>query len=119
MRILLRIIINAIAIWLTTIILGNRIYLSGETWGLFVVAVIFGLVNAFIRPIVEFFSLPITFLTLGLFGLVINAGMLLLTARMTEYLTFSSHNIGAFGWAIVASIIISTISGVVGWLLSD
>jgi putative membrane protein len=119
MRILLRIIINAIAIWLTSIILSSQMELSGGVWGLFIVALIFGLVNAFIRPIVEFFSLPITFLTLGLFGLVINAGMLLLTAGMTEYLDFTGRAIGEFGWAIIAGIIITLISGLVSWLLPD
>ena len=119
MKLILRIIINAVAVWVAAMLLSSNMHLSGGWWGLLVVSVIFGLVNAFIRPIVAFFSLPITFITLGLFGLVINAGMLLFTAWMTDYLTFTGSGLGEFWWAIIASIIISLVSTLAGWLLPD
>lgn len=81
---------------------------------------VFGLVNAFIRPIVKFFSLPITCLTLGLFTLVINAAMLLLT----DFLTGSLFNIaGGFFEKLltgtIGAIIISIVSGVLNWFFKD
>ena len=72
MRLILRIILNAIALWITDLILPAKL-------SFLILAVIFGLVNALIRPIVKLFSLPITIVTLGLFTLVINAAMLALT----------------------------------------
>lgn len=76
---------------------------------LLVIAFIFGLINALIKPIVSLFSLPITILTLGLFALIINAGMLMLTDYFSADLTVD-------GWiaAILGSIVISIISSVVG-----
>ncbi len=53
---------------------------SGSIGQLLVLAIVFGVVNGLIRPIVKLLTLPVTVMTLGLFGIVINAGMLLLTA---------------------------------------
>jgi putative membrane protein len=119
MKIILRIIINAIALAVTVYILPG-FDISGGIGGYLVVAVVFGLVNAFIRPIVKLFSLPITCLTLGLFTLVINALMLLLT----DLLTGSLFDIaGGFGQrlltAIIGAIVISIVSGILNWFLKD
>jgi len=78
MKLILRIVINAVALWVTTLILA-AIGITGGVGNLLIVAIIFGLVNAFIRPVVKLLSLPLTLITLGLFTLVINALMLLLT----------------------------------------
>ncbi len=119
MRIILRIIINAVALFVTAYILPG-IDITGGIWGLLLVAVIFGLVNAFIRPIVKLFSLPITCLTLGLFSLVINAGMLLLTALLAgSFLTFTGNLLQNLFTAFIAAIIISIISAVLGWFVPD
>lgn len=80
------------------------------------VGLIFGLVNALVRPIVSFLSLPITCLTLGLFAVVINAGMLMLTSWITDYMPFGLH-VNDFFWdAILASLIISLVSALIGWV---
>ena len=63
MRILLRILINAIAIGVLIFLLPEQFTTSGGVFGVLVVAVVFGLVNAFIRPIIKLISLPITCLT--------------------------------------------------------
>jgi putative membrane protein len=82
---------------------------------IFVVAVIFGLVNAVIKPIVQFISIPLYILTLGLFHIVINALMLWITSWITEHTTHWGLFIDDFWWtAIWAAIVLS----VVGWLLS-
>lgn len=79
------------------------------------VGLIFGLVNALVRPIVKVLALPITCLTLGLFAVVINAAMLMLTSWITSHLSFGLH-VDSFFWdAIIASLIISLVSAVIGF----
>ncbi len=120
MRIILRIIFNAIALALTAYLLQPRMQLSDNIIGILLVAVIFGLVNALLRPIVKFLSLPITCLTLGLFTLVINMGMLLLTALLAGgLLSFTGGFLENLLVAFVAAILISLISGLLNWLLPD
>jgi putative membrane protein len=109
-----------VALAATAYLMGSRIEMSGGFVGLLVVALIFGIVNAFIRPIVKLFSLPITCLTLGLFTLVINAGMLLLTAFLAgSLLNISGGALDKIVTAFLAAIVISLISGVLSWFLVD
>ena len=80
-----------------------------------VVAVIFGLVNAFIKPIVQVLSIPLYILTLGLFHVVVNALMLWITSWITDHTTHWGLHIDKFWWtAIWAAILLS----LVGWVLS-
>jgi len=120
MSFLIRVIVNALAlaaaVW---VVPGLKIIAAGEgtmstVIAYLVVAVIFGLVNALVRPIVKLFSLPITCLTLGLFTIVINALMLLLTSWLTTF-TPIELVIDQFWWdAIAGTIIISIVSAVLG-----
>jgi putative membrane protein len=78
------------------------------------IGLIFGLVNALVRPIVSLLSLPITILTLGLFTIVINAAMLFLTSWLSSYTPFH-FTIDSFFWtAVLAAIIITVVSLVAG-----
>ena len=77
------------------------------------VAFIFGLVNTFVRPILQIFTLPITLMTLGLFLLVINALMLLLTSAISDQLQLGL-TVAGFLDALLGAIVIS----VVGFVLS-
>lgn len=79
------------------------------------VALIFGIINALIKPIISLLSLPITILTLGLFMLVINAAML----RLTGWLAGASFSVDGWIPAILGSIVISIVGTFVGMLLSD
>jgi putative membrane protein len=120
MKLILRIVINMIALAATAYLMGPRMEMTGGFVGLLVVALIFGIVNAFIRPIVKLFSLPITCLTLGLFTLVINAAMLMLTAFIAgSLLTISGGAWDKIVTSFLAAIIISIISGVLSWFLPD
>lgn len=83
MTLLLRLAINAAALWCAARFIDGIAY-TGSWQGLVVVALVFGIVNTFIRPVLRFFTFPITLITLGLFTLVLNAAMLLLTARIAE-----------------------------------
>jgi putative membrane protein len=119
MRILLRILINAVALAITAYLLPG-IVISGGIVGFLLVAVIFGVVNALIRPIISLLSMPITCLTLGLFSLVINAAMLLLTGFLAgNYLNFTGGIFESFLTALLAGIIISAVSALLSWLLPD
>jgi putative membrane protein len=118
MKLLIRLLINAIAIWLTSVLLPG-FELVGGTVGLIIVAIIFGLVNAVIRPIVTLLTLPISCLTLGLFTLVINALMVMLTAWLSGSLELGGGFFEGFLIAFVAAIIISIISTILNWILAD
>ena len=93
---------------------------TGETiLSLLIVSVVFGLVNAVVRPIVSLLSLPVTCLTLGLFTLVINAAMLWLTVWITSFLPVHLV-IDSFFWTtILAALIIAVVSAVVNRLIGS
>lgn len=132
---IVRVVINGLALWIASWILpGLDISTSAaseavartgvtegtDTIGLILaylfIGLIFGLVNAFVRPLVSLLSLPITILTLGLFTIIINAAMLYLTSWLSSY-TPVDFTIDSFFWtAILAAIIITIISLVAGWL---
>lgn len=121
---ILRVVINALALaaaaWVIPGITVSPAPASDATLGLIlaylVVGLVFGLVNAVVRPIVSLLSMPITCLTLGLFTLVINAAMLMLTSWLTQYLPMGLHVDNFFWDAILGALIISIVSTVIGWL---
>jgi putative membrane protein len=118
-KLFLRILINALAFWLTAYIMPG-LQLTTDLIGIVIVAVIFGLINILIRPIVRLFSLPVTILTLGLFSLVINAVMLLLTAALAgNLLNIDGGFFQKFFTALIASIILSIISTIFNRLFVD
>jgi putative membrane protein len=116
-KLLLRVVINAVAIWVATYIVPG-LTLTGDVLSWLVVAIIFGLVNALIRPIVQLLTLPISVVTLGLFSLVINALMLMLTGWLTQFLVIEGPLFG-FIPALLGSVIISIVSTVLNWFLKD
>lgn len=118
MKLVWRILINAAALWLTAM-LFSALEFSGNIWGLLAAAVIFGLVNAFIRPLVKLLTLPINVVTLGLFTLVINTLMLLLTVWLSGSLSMTGGFFSNLVTAFVAAIIISVISTILSWFLPD
>ena len=118
MKLIIRILINAFAIWLTSMLLASFEF-SGSILNLIIVAVIFGLINAFIRPIVKLLTLPINLVTLGLFTLVINMLMLLLTVWLSDSLSLTGGIFENLLVAFVAAIIISVVSTILSWFLPD
>ena len=120
MSFLLRVAVTGLALWVVTLIVPGISFVGGQTdvqrvGIIVVVALIFGLVNAFIKPIVQLLSIPLYILTLGLFHVVINAFMLWITAWITEHTTHWGLQIDHFWWtAIWAAILLS----IVGWLFS-
>jgi putative membrane protein len=130
---IVRVLINGLALWIASWILPGldistsatteAVAKTGVTQGTDTIGIIlaylfigliFGVVNAFVRPLVSFLSLPITILTLGLFTIVINAAMLYLTSWISSY-TPVHFTIDSFFWtAVLAAIIITLISLVAG-----
>ena len=101
------ILVTAAAMWVAVQIVPGLDF-SGELWKLLLVAIIFGLINAFIRPILLIFTLPITIMTLGLFLLVINALLLLLTGAISAELDLEL-TVADFWAALLGSIVISLV----------
>ncbi len=117
---LLRAALTGLALWLVTLVVPGIDFVGGDSTVarvgiVFVVAVIFGLVNAVIKPVVQIISIPLYILTLGLIHVVINAFMLWITSWITEHTTHWGLFIDDFWWtAIWAAIVLSIVS----WLLS-
>ena len=117
---LLRAALTGFALWVVTLIVSGISFVGGsstlQSVGIiFVVALIFGLVNAIIKPVVQLISIPLYILTLGLIHVVINALMLWITSWITEHTTHWGLFIDDFWWtAIWAAIVLSIVS----WLLS-
>lgn len=118
-------IVNGVALWVAALVvqgihLGESANaLSNRLLTIVLVAVIFGLVNWVIKPVVKFFSIPFILLTLGLFTLVINAAMLQLTSWVAGGLNLDFHVDNFFWDAVLGAIIITLVSVVLNVLLPD
>lgn len=123
MTLLVRLIVNAIALAVATWLLDG-ISLLGTTDDknkavtLLIVAAIFGLVNAIVRPVVKILTFPLILLTLGLLVFVINALMLLLTSWITDKFDVAFH-VEGFGTALLGSLIITAVGWVLDLILPD
>jgi putative membrane protein len=111
--------VTAIAFWVLTEFLPQFVSYDGELVGLVVLAVIFGIVNGLIGPLVKTAAIPISFMTMGLVGFLVNAGLFLVTALIADSAGFSL-TVGDFppdlltADTIVAAIIGSVVLSAVG-----
>ncbi|MFJ2513517.1 phage holin family protein [Streptomyces griseoviridis] len=108
----------AVAVWLL-----DKITLTGDSTGkkagtLIVVALLFGLVNFLVKPVVKVLTFPLFILTLGLITLVVNALMLLLTSWLADKLDLSFH-VDGFWTAVLGGLIISVVSWALNVVLPD
>lgn len=104
---LARLILSAVAVGITAYFMDS---VTIEPWWVTViVAVVLGLINAVVRPVVKLLSLPLTLLTLGLFALVVNGLMVMLCAYFVD-----GFKVDGLGAAILFSIILA----VVNWVLN-
>jgi putative membrane protein len=108
MPFLLRLLINAAALW-AAIQLVDGIEHRGSWWSLLFVALVFGLLNASVKPLLKLLSLPIIILTLGLFLFVINALMLLMTAWVSGLLNLG-FLVDGFWDAFLGGLIVTAVS---------
>lgn len=105
--ILIKWLLSALALWLVSLVVPGIRFSSTGT--LLIAAIVFGLINALIRPLILLLTLPVNILTLGLFTLVINAFLLWLASILVP--GFSVNNFATAFWgALVYAIIISLIN---------
>lgn len=118
-------VVTAIAFYILTRFLPHYVSYDGELVGLLVIAVIFGVVNGLIGPGIKIAALPLTLMTMGLIGFVINAGLLLATALIADAAGFNlsvggfppTFGIDAIVGAIVGSVVLSIVSTVIGMVV--
>ncbi|MFJ8056991.1 phage holin family protein [Streptomyces sp. NPDC096142] len=108
----------AVAVWIL-----DKITLTGDSafkkvWTLLLVALVFGLVNFLVKPIVKVLTFPLFILTLGLITLVVNALMLLLTSWLADKLDLSFH-VEGFWTAVLGGLIISVVSWALNVVLPE
>lgn len=111
-RFLIHWLVIALALWVTAYILpGVNV---DSTQALAIAAVVLGLVNALIRPVLTILTLPITVLTLGLFYLVVNGLTFLLAAKLVP-----GFHVAGFWWAVLGALMVSILSSFVGGVVGD
>lgn len=119
--ILVRLIVNGLALWVATEIIDGVTVTADSTSNQIItllgVALIFGIINAVIKPIVTLLSLPLLILTLGLFTLVVNALMFWLTSWIADRLDVPFHVDGFFWEAVLGALVVSFVSWVLNLLL--
>jgi putative membrane protein len=117
MRFLIRLLINAAALWVATRIVTGVTF-SGDAVYLFLVALVFGLLNALVRPVLKLLTCPLLILTLGLFTFVINGLILWLTSALSDRLGFGFHVVG-FWAAFWGALVVSIVSVLLSLLIPD
>jgi putative membrane protein len=108
MHFLLRLLINAAALWVA-IQLVDGIDHRGSWWALLLVALVFGVLNASVRPLLKLLSIPLLIVTLGLFIFVINAVMLRLTSWVSNLLDLG-FSVDGFWPAFFGGLVVSVVS---------
>jgi putative membrane protein len=117
MQFFLRLLINAAALWVAIRIVPGVVH-DGSPASLFVVALVFGALNASVRPLLKLFTFPLLILTLGLFTFVINAFMLMLTSWISGILHIGFH-VAGFGPAFLGALVVSLVSFLLSLFVND
>jgi len=118
-RFLVRLVINAVALWLTTLIVSGIQVVSYEPNDTFatvltflIVALIFGVVNGIVGNAIRIVAFPLYILTLGLLALIVNGFLLLIVAWISDLIGFGLH-VDGFWWGVLGAIVL----GIISWLL--
>jgi putative membrane protein len=109
--------INALALWVAILVVPG-IDFDGDWTGLLWLALIIGLLNALVRPLLKFLTCPLILLTLGLFTIVINTILLMLTSSIGQALNLGL-SVDGFWPALLGSIVISIVSVIMSLILRD
>ncbi|MFE4949220.1 phage holin family protein [Leifsonia sp. NPDC056665] len=118
MRFLLKVIINAVALWLTTLLVSGITvvpYAPGTTATVLtylLVALIFGVVNAIVGTAIRIVAFPIYILTLGLISFIVNGLLLLLVSWISGLMGFGLH-VAGFWWGVLGALVL----GIIAWLI--
>jgi putative membrane protein len=117
MPFLVRLLVNAAALWVATAVVPGVTY-GGGPLPLLAVALVFGIVNATLRPLAKILTFPVIILTLGIFALVINGLMLWLTSSLSSALGLGFH-VSGFWPAFWGALVVSVVSMVLSFAIRD
>ena len=117
MPFLIRLLVNAAALWVATQVVSGVTF-DGGLLPMLGVALVFGVVNALLRPVAKILTFPIIIVTLGIFALVINGLMLWLTSSLSAALGLGFH-VSGFWAAFWGAIVVSLVSLVLSMLIRD
>ena len=112
MNLIVRLLLNAVAILLTSYLLSG-VHIGGY-WDAFILALVLSLLNAFLKPVLVILTIPISIVTLGLFLIVINAGVLLLADYFVP-----GTSIDGFWWAVLFGFIVSILNSILYGLAGE
>lgn len=119
MRLFVKLLINSLALWLTTLVVAGVHVIPFAPGGTLetvltyvLVAAVFGVVNAIVGNFIRIVAFPIYILTLGLISLIVNGLLLLLAAWLTSLLGFGL-TVDSFWWGVLGAFVL----GVIGWLI--
>ena len=119
-RLILRLLINGAALYL---VIGTG-WIEGihaentSWWGILLLALIFGLVNALLRPLIKFLTCPLIILSLGFFALVVNTALFWFTGWLGQLLDVGFY-VDGFGPAFLGGLVVSVVSWILSMLLKD
>ena len=113
MSFIIKVLVNAAALWVAAYFVPG-IDLTADIWQILLIALVFGLINTFLKPILKLLSLPVIILTLGLFAIIVNVILLAITAGLMEGLT-----IDGFLPALLGAIVISIVSAILSAIILD
>jgi putative membrane protein len=114
---LLRLIVNAAGLYVATRLVDG-VQFEGDWLTLVGVALVFGVVNAIVKPVTKFFTFPLIILTFGLFLLVINGLMLVLTSRISGWFDLG-FTVSGFRAAFLGALVISLLNWLAGMVIGD
>ena len=117
MPFLIRLLVNACALWVAIQLVPGVTY-NGDLLPFFGVALIFGAVNATIRPVTKILTFPLIIVTLGIFALVVNGLMLWLTSRLSAAFGLGFH-VEGFGAAFLGALVVSVVSMLLSMFVRD
>ena len=116
-RFLIRLVVNAVAIWAAVQLVPGLNY-EGSTASLLLVALVFGIVNALVRPLLLLLTCPFIILTLGLFVLVVNTIMLSLTVWLSSVFDLGLTSTG-FWTTFLGALVVSIVSSIINLIIKD
>ncbi|WP_147141220.1 phage holin family protein [Stackebrandtia albiflava] len=123
MRYLLNLVVTAFALWITTLIFAPHIESTADTTlghigTLLAVALIFGLVNGIVKPVVKVLGCALYAASLGLFALVVNAALFLLVDLIAGWFDLP-FNVENFWWAMLGALVVAVVSWIVNLVIPD
>ena len=117
-RFLLRMVINGLALYIAIVLVPGIVVQNPNPLTYIWLALIFGILNALVKPILKLVTCPVIFLTLGLFTLIINTALFYLTGWVGEQFGVG-FTVDGFGWAFLGALVVTIVSVFFNIVLRD